>query len=111
MIRRPPRSTRTATLFPYTTLFRSGGDLLLRLGQSPGFTQLIAAALTQNFTRDVAELEAKIRRAVDERREGDFLIRTRIENFETGEIRAYGNGLYLPVRMTGSASIAWRPAK
>src|SRR3546814_1263370 len=28
MIRRPPRSTRTYTLFPYTTLFRSaqGGD-------------------------------------------------------------------------------------
>src|SRR3546814_15283113 len=26
MIRRPPRSTRTDTLFPYTTLFRSGGQ-------------------------------------------------------------------------------------
>src|SRR3546814_2499403 len=26
MIRRPPRSTRTDTLFPYTTLFRSGGE-------------------------------------------------------------------------------------
>src|SRR3546814_6118488 len=26
MIRRPPRSTRTDTLFPYTTLFRSGRD-------------------------------------------------------------------------------------
>src|SRR3546814_6441362 len=26
MIRRPPRSTRTATLFPYTTLFRSRLD-------------------------------------------------------------------------------------
>src|SRR3546814_7560726 len=25
MIRRPPRSTRTDTLFPYTELFRSGG--------------------------------------------------------------------------------------
>src|SRR3546814_19966980 len=25
MIRRPPRSTRTVTLFPYTTLFRSWG--------------------------------------------------------------------------------------
>src|SRR3546814_17629153 len=25
MIRRPPRSTRTDTLCPYTTLFRSGG--------------------------------------------------------------------------------------
>src|SRR3546814_15568762 len=31
MIRRPPRSTRTDTLFPYTTLFRSnmGWDLLM----------------------------------------------------------------------------------
>src|SRR3546814_7421921 len=27
MIRRPPRSTRTDTLFPYTTLFRSGADV------------------------------------------------------------------------------------
>src|SRR3546814_7028793 len=27
MIRRPPRSTRTDTLFPYTTLFRSPADL------------------------------------------------------------------------------------
>src|SRR3546814_17374169 len=26
MCRRPPRSTRTDTLFPYTTLFRSGDD-------------------------------------------------------------------------------------
>src|SRR3546814_1249783 len=28
MIRRPPRSTRTDTLFPYTTLFRSGVDFI-----------------------------------------------------------------------------------
>src|SRR3546814_3051231 len=27
MIRRPPRSTRTDTFFPYTTLFRSGARL------------------------------------------------------------------------------------
>src|SRR3546814_2326261 len=37
MIRRPPRSTRTDTLFPYTTLFRSrvfetgGGEIVLAL--------------------------------------------------------------------------------
>src|SRR3546814_17096506 len=31
MIRRPPRSTRTDTLFPYTTLFRSFLDLRLRV--------------------------------------------------------------------------------
>src|SRR3546814_11376910 len=29
MIRRPPRSTRTDTLFPYTTLCRSGGHQLV----------------------------------------------------------------------------------
>src|SRR3546814_510018 len=28
MIRRPPRSTRTDTLFPYTTLFRSGATIV-----------------------------------------------------------------------------------
>src|SRR3546814_4029226 len=32
MIRRPPRSTRTDTLFPYTTLFRSGEFGYLRSG-------------------------------------------------------------------------------
>src|SRR3546814_7320502 len=31
MIRRPPRSTRTDTLFPYTTLFRSHPALVRRL--------------------------------------------------------------------------------
>src|SRR3546814_12544123 len=33
MIRRPPRSTRTDTLFPYTTLFRS--DLECQMGAEP----------------------------------------------------------------------------
>src|SRR3546814_12332086 len=31
MIRRPPRSTRTNTLFPYTTLFRSLNDVVTAL--------------------------------------------------------------------------------
>src|SRR3546814_11315443 len=31
MIRRPPRSTRTDTLFPYSTLFRSNFDIGLRI--------------------------------------------------------------------------------
>src|SRR3546814_2288728 len=35
MIRRPPRSTRTDTLFPYTTLFRSSRRRGTRSGQSP----------------------------------------------------------------------------
>src|SRR3546814_9019489 len=45
MIRRPPESTRTDTLFPYTTLFRSNPSRLLsdyyigeRIGQMWGYT-------------------------------------------------------------------------
>src|SRR3546814_5546085 len=39
MIRRPPRSTRTDTLFPYTTLFRSD-DLQFRRQRAGGFQGL-----------------------------------------------------------------------
>src|SRR3546814_20830149 len=35
MIRRPPRSTRTDTLFPYTTLFRSYEDANFRARLAP----------------------------------------------------------------------------
>src|SRR3546814_12938069 len=38
MIRRPPRSTRTDTLFPYTTLFRSTGKGLANNGVVPTFS-------------------------------------------------------------------------
>src|SRR3546814_5446412 len=58
MIRRPPRSTRTDTLFPYTTLFRSdlcgqtslealaelGRRATLAVGNDTGPIHLIAAA-------------------------------------------------------------------
>src|SRR3546814_16231830 len=37
MIRRPPRSTRTDTLFPYTTLFRSPQAKRARLTIDQGF--------------------------------------------------------------------------
>src|SRR3546814_5802059 len=41
MIRRPPRSTRTDTLFPYTTLFRSGCDQILTV-EAPASAGAIA---------------------------------------------------------------------
>src|SRR3546814_21103673 len=52
MIRRPPRSTRTDTLFPYTTLFRSGH--VMGYGLS-----LITLDLSD--TKSLAEAQAKIR--------------------------------------------------
>src|SRR3546814_1334477 len=59
MIRRPPRSTRTDTLFPYTTLFRS--DLV---EPAPlGNADIIGDAMAQRIARErghelVARIEA-----------------------------------------------------
>src|SRR3546814_18649292 len=41
MIRRPPRSTRTDTLFPYTTLFRSWKDNKRRFTERTPTAQLL----------------------------------------------------------------------
>src|SRR3546814_7033074 len=46
MIRRPPRSTRTDTLFPYTTLFRSASAHHALWIAGPG-TATVPAALGQ----------------------------------------------------------------
>src|SRR3546814_5030668 len=46
MIRRPPRSTRTDTLFPYTTLFRSETPTGVRSGSSVIETTIIKGPRT-----------------------------------------------------------------
>src|SRR3546814_17967767 len=52
MIRRPPRSTRTDTLFPYTTLFRSTEDERERHGaeQPAKLGGLVAAGAIEHCT-------------------------------------------------------------
>src|SRR3546814_11914649 len=49
MIRRPPRSTRTDTLFPYTTLFRSPA-IVRRLQGDPDFDFEIVAGVRRWWT-------------------------------------------------------------
>src|SRR3546814_651544 len=55
MIRRPPRSTRTDTLFPYTTLFRSK-----RIEKGTGFFLAAAAAKPQNPAAESGGKSAEI---------------------------------------------------
>src|SRR3546814_13414675 len=50
MIRRPPRSTRTDTLFPYTTLFRSAR--LIRLRQASVNPELLLKPLADEGVFD-----------------------------------------------------------
>src|SRR3546814_2111057 len=73
MIRRPPRSTRTDTLFPYTTLFRSlyhrqcrheipclaaGGIEYLAVGRQQGI-EIAVAGFAVGFLQIIRQLEAR----------------------------------------------------
>src|SRR3546814_16107706 len=62
MIRRPPRSTRTDTLFPYTTLFRSRLDL--RQSQSLVMTPQLQQAIKLLALSNL-ELEAYLAEALE----------------------------------------------
>src|SRR3546814_5451127 len=50
MIRRPPRSTRTDTLFPYTTLFRSPACLLHRRAYGGTAVSIISPSAKADFS-------------------------------------------------------------
>src|SRR3546814_18439760 len=55
MIRRPPRSTRTDTLFPYTTLFRSSLNFDTSLLYDPMIHYNDVRNLVSNIGHDVEE--------------------------------------------------------
>lgn len=86
-----------------------GTDLLLQLANAPALSGTIGTALAQDFEKDYRKLLGKIERAITEKREGDFVIRARIDDIRTGQLRAAGEGLYLPVIGRGTASIALAP--
>src|SRR3546814_13408285 len=62
LIRRPPRSTRTDTLWPYTTLFRSILDLVGDKSGAPLETERCVRYVPAivNFADDIGERDANI---------------------------------------------------
>src|SRR3546814_6466999 len=71
MIRRPPRSTRTDTLFPYTTLFRSdfanyrgrhGGDFADRPGETRGAYRQDGRAARRRLSEESPRPAGRVRK-------------------------------------------------
>src|SRR3546814_6378318 len=71
MIRQPPRSTRTDTLFPYTTLFRSPATGRRAHGQRPIVEIRVAEAVAERIDGRAGEIAigAPLHRIIVERRQ------------------------------------------
>src|SRR3546814_1741875 len=91
MIRRPPRSTRTDTRFPYTTLFRSGFFVNIETGgrdaDLAGVTHLEASQLLGG-TADIGVIEHQ-NRGMATQLHRDAL---HVGAGQRGQVLAYGYG-------------------
>src|SRR3546814_3220314 len=63
MIRRPPRSTRTDTLFPYTTLFRSRNTPPRRAQGFYGINRFVLSRRSERVRDGITTVAAEIARA------------------------------------------------
>src|SRR3546814_6521260 len=75
MILRPPRSTRTDTLFPYTTLFRSIGEDALEVSLQPAQRRLLARQAEQFGTHVDKEFHPVRKRSEEHTSELQSLMR------------------------------------
>src|SRR3546814_12645613 len=116
MIRRPPISTRTDTLFPYTTLFRSvlsGLDKLVERGKIEratreevatrlkvvsSLTELSAAKLTVEAIVESLEVKRKVFAELEDIVTPDAILAT---NTSSLSVTAIAAGLKHPTRLAG----------
>src|SRR3546814_3296308 len=75
MIRRPPRSTRTDTLFPYTTLFRSQKALVHPQGNVAGVADRVCRGLARAGRRCQCHTATSTRRSEEHTSELQSLMR------------------------------------
>src|SRR3546814_15453759 len=80
MIRRPPRSTRTDTLFPYTTLFRSRERVTRRPHHQPG-NPLLQAEAKRGGDRAIDDRDGA-RRTAEQEGFGQGAVHRRFEAFD-----------------------------
>ena len=84
-------------------------NLLVRLFNDGSVRDSIAQGLTHDFAPDYNRVLGKAKAAIAAKREGDFLLSAQVDKVETGRLEVVGQGLFLPIRASGKASIAYRP--
>src|SRR3546814_6430162 len=74
MIRRPPRSTRTDTLFPYTTLFRSRETVTLSVSaaSASGYIGLLALDARRDLLRQTLASRGEALRIARDRADAGY---------------------------------------
>src|SRR3546814_14480611 len=78
MIRRPPRSTRTDTLFPYTTLFRSASRYRLRA--TPSRTARRLHSKVMNSTTLNRKCRTGVCHLEEKQQQGEYFLAMVIQN-------------------------------
>jgi hypothetical protein len=85
--------------------------LLLAVARSPAVTTALGDALSQNFTNDFNKLLKKADAAIADKRLGAFVLSARIDSVRNGVIYPAGQGVFMPVDATGTASLRYAPRK
>src|SRR3546814_11626344 len=106
MIRRPPRSTRTDTLFPYTTLFRSMTDFIFMVKDS-SYMFVTGPDVVKTVTHETVTAEALGGAITHTTRSGvaDLAFENDVEALL--ELRRFGG--FLPA--SNCEAPPWRPAR
>ncbi len=100
---------RITNLAVFGDMDRLAGDLLVKLMGSEQIRERIEQGLQEDFGRDYEKVIEAARKAITERREGDFRIEARIDTVRHGVVQATGAGLFLPVHASGAAQIVYEP--
>ena len=84
-------------------------NLLITLFKDGSIRESIAQGLAHDFAPDYDKVLRSARKAIGQRREGDFLLSADVTKVQNGTLAVTGKGLFMPVRAAGQAVISYRP--
>lgn len=96
---------RVRDLQIYGEADQMAANILIQVLSSDMLKGEIAAALTQNFSKDYAEVIDVARRAIADMREGPLRMQATIDEVRHQAVQVTGAGLFMPVQASGSATV------